>query len=219
MASPLTPLAPAGVSEGTCGSWKAGSGPSAPDGQGSGGALVGRGGRVDGDGDGGRRRHCGDGLAIRRGVGPVVRRVVIGRRVVGGAGSVARRVFPVAAGAAVGPGLGGGFESVHARAGGWGGLPGQLALGVPAAVAAGASGCLAERRCLDPARLPSSVLAALPLLAWRWYCCSSARFCISWLTPDAVVLELYSESDESEAAPEVVVAAVARWGRTEKRTT
>lgn len=32
------------------------------------------------------------------------------------------------------------------------------------------------------------------------------------------MLELYSESDESEAAPEEVVAAVARLGRTEKWT-
>lgn len=49
----------------------------------SGGALGGYGGWVDGDGDGGGRRYCGDGLAIWSGVGMVV-------WVLGGAASVAR---------------------------------------------------------------------------------------------------------------------------------
>lgn len=88
---------------------------------------------MDGHGDGGRRRHRGDGLAVGgAGVG-VGRVVVLGwrGRVVGGAASVAGRVFSVAVRAVMAPSLSSSFKSVRARAG-WGrDLPVQLRLGVP----------------------------------------------------------------------------------------
>lgn len=83
------------------------------------GALVGRGTRVDSDGDGGRRRDCGDGLAVGGGVR--------GLAAIGGVPPVARRVLPVAMRAVVAPSPSR-FKSVRARLG-WGRrLPVQLAL-------------------------------------------------------------------------------------------
>ena len=100
--------------------------------RGSWGALVGQGGWVDSDSDGGWRRYRGDGLAIRGGVGLVVREVVIRLWVVGRAGPVACWVFSMAVWAIMAPSLSSSFKSVHARVGwGWD-LPVQLGLGVPA---------------------------------------------------------------------------------------
>lgn len=89
---------------------------------------------MHGDGDGGRRRDRGNGLAVGGGVRGVA--------AVGGAPPVACRVFPVAVRAVVAPSSSS-FESVRARLG-WGrSLPVQLALEVPAAPLAGPSlgGC------------------------------------------------------------------------------
>lgn len=93
---------------------------------------------MDGDGDGGRCRDGGDGLAVGGGIGGVA--------AVGLAPPVACRVFSVAVRAVVAPSSSS-FKSVRARLG-WGRrLPVQLALEVPAAPLAGPS--LRGRRLSD----------------------------------------------------------------------
>lgn len=103
--------------------------------RGSKGALVGQGGRVNSDSNGGWCCYRSDGLTIWGGVGVAVREVVIRLWVVWRVGSVVCWVFSMTMWAIMAPSLSRSFKSVRARMS-WGWcLPVQVALGVPSAVA------------------------------------------------------------------------------------